>query len=106
MLLPIDMSNLRFFLMGEPIPVVDFESKLPRTDTAGHPLLKVPVIIMGTAEKRAPSAEVTVPGPVPELPQGSAVSFDGLTVRSWSLRGSDGRERSGVSLRAEGMAQA
>jgi hypothetical protein len=35
--------------------------------------------------------------------QGTEVEFHQLTLRTWSIRGNDGRERTGVSLRANGM---
>ena len=103
MLLPINTSSLRFLLSGDPSPVLDYETRAPRSDGKGQPLYKVPVIITGGGERRAPAVEVTVPGPLPEVEQGSPVLFDDLTIRSWQMRGNDGRERNGVTLRAEGM---
>lgn len=103
MLLPIATSPLTFLLTGEPTPVLDFETRLPRSDAAGAPLFRVPVVITGTGDKRAPAVEVTVPGPLDALPQGSVVVFPGLALRTWSIRGNDGRERNGVSLRAHAM---
>lgn len=103
MLLPIDTAPLRFLLSGDPVAVLDYETRLPRTDAEGRPLYRVPVIVTGTGQKRAPAVDVTVPGPVEELPQGVAVLFHGLTLRAWALRGDDGRERSGVTLRAAGV---
>lgn len=103
MLLPIDTTPLRFLLTGEPTAVLDYETRLPRTDAAGRQLLRVPVVVTGTGEKRAPAVEVTVPGPVPEVELGSLVAFTGLALRTWSVRGTDGRERSGTSLRADAL---
>jgi hypothetical protein len=103
MLLPIDTIPLRFLLTGEPVQVLDYESRMPRTDSAGRPLLEVPVVVTGTGDKRAPAVEITVPGPLPDIEQGSFITFTGLMLRTWSVRGSDGRERNGVSLRAEAM---
>jgi hypothetical protein len=103
MLLPIDTTPLRFLLTGEPTAVLDYETRLPRTDSDGQPLLRVPVVVTGTGEKRAPAVEVTVPGPVPQVELGSPIVFTGLALRTWSVRGNDGRERSGTSLRADAM---
>lgn len=103
MLLPINTAALRFLLSGDPTPVLDYDTRAPRSDASGQPLYKVPVIITGGGERRAPAVDVTVPGPLPEVEQGAAVLFDDLTIRSWQMRGNDGRERNGVTLRAEGM---
>ena len=103
MLLPIDTVPLRFLLTGEPTAVLDYETRRPRTDTAGRPLLRAPVVVTGTGEKRAPAVEVTVPGPLAQVEQGSLVAFTGLTLGTWPVRGNDGRERTGVTLRAEAM---
>ncbi len=103
MLFPIATAPLVFLLTGEPSPLLEYETRLPRTDAQGAPLFRVPVVVTGTGEKRAPAVEVTVPGPLDEVPQGTAVEFPGLTIRTWSVRGNDGRERNGVTLRAESM---
>jgi hypothetical protein len=83
-LLPIDTTPLRFLLTGEPTAVLDYETRLPRTDGAGRPPLRVPVVVTGTGEKRAPAVEVTVPGPLHEVELGSLVPFTGLALRTWS----------------------
>jgi hypothetical protein len=106
MLLPIDTTSLRFLLSGDPTPVLDFETRQPRSDAEGRPLFKVPVVITGGGEKRAPAVDVTVPGPIDPIEQGSTVVFTGLTLRSWQMRGTDGRDRNGVTLRAAAMAEA
>jgi hypothetical protein len=53
MLLPIDTTALRFLLTGEPTAVLDYQTRLPRTDAAGRPLLRMPAVVTGTGEKRA-----------------------------------------------------
>ena len=43
---PIDTRNLKFGSGGKPVPVIDFISKLPKTDESGVPLFKVPFVVI------------------------------------------------------------
>lgn len=105
MKLPVKTDSLTFTLIGDVLPVLDYETKQPKYDTNGQALYRVPVLVGGTGARFDAQVSVTVAGTVPALSRGR-VTFTNLTVTSWSLRGADGRERSGVSFRADAVEQA
>jgi hypothetical protein len=88
---------------GDPQPVRVFGTDEPRVDREGRPLFKVPVLLSGTGERVDPTTTITVPGPVQPLPRGAQVRVKNLTLSTWTVRGNDNRERSGVTLRADSI---
>ena len=102
MRLPIHTFALTFILTGDPAALRVFGGDEVKTDSQGRPLFRVPVLIAGTGERNDPTATVTVPGPLPQLARGP-VKFQNLTLSTWSMRGNDGRDRNGVTLRADAV---
>lgn len=103
MQVPVDASRMTIIATGDPQPVNVYGTDEQKTDRSGRPLFKVPVLLSGTGERVDPSTTVTVPGPVPTLPRGAQVRFKNLTLSTWTVRGNDNRERSGVTLRADSV---
>lgn len=93
MRLPIDTTNLAFICAGQPEPVVDFDTRRPKTDENGQPLFQVPLVAMtdGIAEVLA----VKVAGAPAGLVQGGPVRISGLTALPWAMG-----DRSGIAYRA------
>jgi len=93
MRLPIDTNLVSFICAGNPEPVVDFETRRPKTDEAGNPLYQVPLVAMsdGAAEVIA----VKVPGEPKGVSQGAQVRLSGLVALPWAMG-----DRSGVAYRA------
>jgi len=94
MRLPIDITRLSFICAGEPEPVVDFESRRPKTDENGQPLYQVALVAMtdGVAEV----ITVKVPGAPQGLVKGAPVRLSGLTALAWAMR-----DRNGVAYRVD-----
>jgi hypothetical protein len=105
MQLPINADKLTFTVTGDVTPVLVYGTTDAKKDSQGRPLYRVPVIIGGTGSKYDPSSNVTIPGPVVNIQRGQ-VKFRNLQISTWTIRGNDGKERSGVTLRAEGVEQA
>lgn len=101
---PIQTEKLTFIVTGEVSPVLVYGTNQQKNDAQGRPLFKIPVVISGTGAKYDPNTNITVPGPIPNLQRG-VVKVRGLIITTWTIRGNDGRERSGVSLRADGVEQ-
>lgn len=101
MKLPIASEKLSIIVIGDPVAVVQYGSTEPKLTKDGKPLFRVPVLISGTGERVDPSTTITVVGPLPQLPKGSPVRIDGLCVASWTIRDAQGRERTGITLRAD-----
>ncbi|MHB0927725.1 MAG: hypothetical protein ACYC3W_02220 [Candidatus Nanopelagicales bacterium] len=102
MRLPIHTAALTFIMTGDPTPIRAFGSDDMKSDAQGRPLFRVPVLVTGTGDRNDPTTTVTVPGPLPQLPRGP-VRFQNLSISTWTLRGNDGRERNGVTLRADAV---
>lgn len=100
---PIDVSKLSIIVIGDPSPVMVYGTDTPRLTSDGKPLYKIPVLLTGTGEKIEPTTTITVTGTPPPLPRGSVVQFSGLTLSTWSMRDQNGRERSGVTLKADAV---
>lgn len=103
MKLPIDQSRISALITGDPRPVLVYGTDEPRLDKEGRPLLRVPVLLSGTTDVVDPTTTVTIPGPVDALTKGQTVRFRNLTISTWVLRDADGRERHGITLRADGI---
>ena len=96
MRLPIDTTQLSFICAGPAEPVLDYESRRPKTDENGTPLFQVALVAMcdGVAEVIA----VKVPGQPAGIAQGAPVRLRGLTALPWAMG-----DRSGVAYRASGL---
>jgi len=103
MKLPIDQQRISALVTGEPRPVLVYGSTEQRLDKNGNPLFKVPVLLSGTADVVDPTTTITVPGPLPAVAKGQLIEFENLTISTWTMRDANGRERHGVTLRADGM---
>jgi len=103
MRLPVDVQRLTVIAIGEPQPQHIFGSDEPKTDKSGRPLFRLPVLLVGTGERVDPTSTITLPGPIVAIPNGATVKVRGLTATTWTVRGQDGRERSGLTLRAEAV---
>lgn len=103
MQVPVDANRMTIIATGEPQPVKVYGTEEQKTDRSGRPLFKVPVLLSGTGDRVDPTTTITVPGPVPTLPRGAQVRCKNLTLSTWTVRGNDNRERSGVTLRADSV---
>ena len=101
MRLPIDTTKLTVMAIGEPRPVFDFGTENPKIGSNGKPVVKVPVLLLGTGERTDPTATITVSGDVAQVKSGATLRCRNLTVSTWSMRDSSGRERTGTTLRAD-----
>ena len=55
MRLPIDTATVKFAAAGPAEPVLDFETRQPKTDENGIPMFSVPVFAAGSGIKGAPA---------------------------------------------------
>lgn len=101
MRLPIDVTKLTVLAIGEPRPVFEFGTDNPKIGLDGKPVFKVPVLLLGTGERTDPTATITVSGDVAQVKSGATLRSHNLTVSSWSMRDNSGRERTGITLRAD-----
>ena len=94
MKLPLDTSSMTFLAVSQAEPVLDFETKQPRTDENGARLFSANVVALadGTAEV----LQVKVAGEPGKFTQGTPLKVTGLTAQPWSMG-----DRSGISYRAE-----
>jgi len=106
MLLPIDASKITIILIGDPIPQFVYGTKERRKNAQGQDIFKLPVLISGTTERQDPTTSITIAGTLPRLEKGSRLNCSGLTVSSWTMKGSDGQTRNGISLRANTVTMA
>jgi len=103
MRLPIDASKLTVLAIGEPRPVFEFGTEIPKVNIDGKPVVKVPILLIGTGERTDPTATITVSGDVSQIKSGATLRCLNLTVSTWSLRDNTGRERTGITLRADSL---
>jgi hypothetical protein len=94
MRLPIDTQHLSFIAANPPEPVIDFESKQPRTDPDGRPVFALGVVALGN--EGADVLTVKVAGQPKGITQGLPVKVSGLVATTWQMG-----DRHGVSFRAE-----
>lgn len=94
MRLPLDSSGITFLAVAPPEPVLDFETKQPRTDESGARLFSTNVVALhdGAAEV----LQVKVAGEPGKFSQGTPLKVSGLTAQPWTMG-----DRSGISYRAE-----
>jgi len=104
MKLPIDQTKITALITGDSQPVLVYGTNEPRLDKQGRPLLRIPVLLSGTTDLVDPTTTVTIPGPIAtSVVKGQIVRFRNLTISTWVLRDANGRERHGVTLRADGI---
>jgi len=100
MRLPIDTAQMSFKTAGDPRPVLDFETKEPRTDKDGKPLFAVRVFASG--EDVGQVIEIKVAGELAGVRRNQDVRVAGLTVQPWTLKSG----KSGIAFRAATIAPA
>ncbi|HUX05254.1 MAG TPA: hypothetical protein VMV53_10175 [Acidimicrobiales bacterium] len=103
MRLPIDTTKVTVLAIGQPRPVLDFGTENPKIGLDGKPVFKIPVLLMGTGDRTDPTATITVTGDLTQVTSGLTLRCKNLTVSTWSLRDNNGRERSGITLRADSV---
>ena len=101
MRLPVDTTQVTVLAIGTPRPVFEFGTENPKLGLDGSPVFKVPVLLLGTNERTDPTATITVGGDLSQVKSGVTLRCQNLTVSTWTLRDGNGRERSGVTLRAD-----
>ena len=95
MQLPIDTQTFQFQTVGPAEPVIDFETKAPRIDTAtGQPLFQV--TLFAISGNRGDKFVAKVPGEPKGLGAFTPVRVVGLVAATWDMG-----DRHGVSFRAE-----
>ena len=96
MRIPVDTGRVSFICAGTPEPVVEFESRRPKTDSNGVALFQVALVAMTDGE--AEVTAVKVPGEPKGLDQGGPVRLHGLTALAWVMG-----DRDGVAYNATGI---
>lgn len=91
--LPIDTSVMGFIAAGVPEPVVDFDSRRPKTDESGRALYAVAVMAMAAGD--ADVISIKVPGEPKGVTAGVQLRVVGLVGVPWSME-----DRSGIDFRA------
>jgi len=103
MRLPIDTSKVSVLAIGEPRPIMEFGTENPKVSLDGKPMFKVPVLLVGTGDRTDPSTTITVGGDLSQVKSGVSLRCKNLSASTWSLRDANGRERSGITLRADSI---
>ena len=94
MKLRIDTTGMEFMAAGPPEPVVDYDTKQPKTDAdSGATLHSLQLVVLG--DDGADVIAVKVPGAPKGVAKGTAVKVTGLVAVPWSMN-----DRSGVAFRA------
>ena len=94
MRLPIDTATVKFAAAGPAEPVLDFETRQPKTDENGVPLFNVPVFAAGSGAKD--SITIKVAGEVKGLSEFTIVKITNLIASTWEVGSNHG-----VSFRAD-----
>lgn len=94
MRLPIDTSAVKFAAAGPAEPVLDFETRQPKTHEQGVPLFNIPVFAAGTGVKD--SITIKVAGEVKGLSEFTQVKVTNLIAVTWEVGANHG-----VSFRAD-----
>lgn len=81
------------FMAGPPEPVVDYDTKQPKTDDTGAALHALQQVVLG--DDGADVISVKVPGAHKGVGKGTTVKVTGLVAVPWSMN-----DRSGVAFRA------
>jgi hypothetical protein len=93
MRLPIDTSAMGFIAAGVPEPVLDYDTRRPKTDENGEPLFSVTV--MALADGDAEVISVKTAGEPKGVIAGISLRLIGLAGLPWSMG-----DRNGVAYRA------
>ena len=101
--LPIDVEKLTIIVIGEASPVMVFGTQEQKRNKDGEPVYKLPVLIQGTGDRQDPTTNITFSGSKSDFQKGSRISAKGLTLMTWSLRGTNGTYRNGTTLRAKSI---
>jgi hypothetical protein len=94
MRLPIDTQTVKFAAAGPAEPVLDYETRAPKTDENGTALFNVPLFAAGSGVKD--SITVKVSGEPKGLSEFTPVKVTNLTATTWEVG-----TNHGVSFRAE-----
>ena len=94
MRLPVDTSAVRFAAAGPAEPVLDFETRQPKTDGHGVPLFNILVFAAGTRVKDSSRSRVS--GEVKGLSEFTLVKITNLITTTWEVGANHG-----VSFRAD-----
>lgn len=101
--LPIDSEKLTIIVIGEALPVLVYGTTEHKKNKEGQLVYKLPVLVQGTNDRQDPTTNITFAGENLNLPKGSRVNAKGLTLMTWSLRGTNGAYRNGTTLRAQSI---
>jgi hypothetical protein len=102
MLIPVDARNLTIIAIGDPIPQFVYGTNERRKNKLGQEIYKLPVLISGSGERQDPTTTITIAGAV-NVNKGIRLIFTNLVIQTWSLKGSDGVLRNGITLKADGV---
>jgi len=102
--LPIDSEKLNIILIGEALPVMVYGTNEQKKDANGQLVFKAPVLIQGTGSRQDPTGTITYAGSKLTFPNGTKLAIKGLTILTWSMRGTNGQNRNGFTLRAKQIA--
>ena len=94
MRLPIDTTAVKFAAAGPAEPVLDFETRQPKTDEHGVPMFNILVFTAGTGVKD--SITIKVSGEAKGLSEFTLVKISNLIATTWEVGASRG-----VSLQAD-----
>jgi hypothetical protein len=94
MRLPIDTTTVKLAAAGPAEPVLDFETRQPKTDENSVPLFNVPVFAAGSGVKD--SITIKVAGEVKGLSEFTIVKITNLIASTWEVGSNHG-----VSFRAD-----
>lgn len=92
--MPIETSSIKFAAAGPAEPVLDFATKVPKTDENGVPLYSVPVFAAGSGIRD--SITVKVAGELKGLSEFTMVKITNLIAQTWTVG-----DNHGVSFRAD-----
>lgn len=99
--LPIETSNLNIIQIGEASPVLIYGTNEHKKNAKGELLYKIPVLIQGTTNRQDPITSITYAGLKLNYSNGTKLIVKGLTILSWSIKGSNGQMRNGFTLKAK-----
>ena len=96
MRLPIDITAVKFSAATPIQPVIDFETKQPRTDKNGVPLFRVPLYV--ASNEGSEIFEVKVAGEPKGLVLFQEVKVTNLVAQNWEMGNNHG-----ISFRADSI---
>jgi hypothetical protein len=95
---PVDTSAMSFVSAGPAVPSVDYDTKQQKIDANGVPINQVD--LFGVSDGSREVITVKVSGEARGLGQFTPVKVTDLVLATWTVKNSDGTERSGVSFTA------